>query len=275
MKSDADTRQDRYAIHSVEKAFDVMEVLSQYDSLNLVELSELLGQPKSSLYRIILTLEKRCYITRDDSTGKYCLGLKPLEITRNVLEKNKLRSLAVPEMNRLVQKYDDTVNLGLLSGESIIYVEILEGTYSLRMSEKIGSKAPFHASAMGKTILSFLPEAEIVRYVSKENFQIFTPNTIVDINQLKQQLVMVRTQGYAFDDEEIVQGARCIAAPIFNMFGKIVGAISLSGAVHRLSDEAIVGIATDVKRSTDIISRKLGYSPSHTNNMNLSIIKER
>ncbi|MNH86866.1 Transcriptional regulator KdgR [compost metagenome] len=252
-------KQDRYSINSIEKALDVIEVLSEHDSLSLIELVELVNQPKSSLYRIILTLEKRGFISRSDEDGKYCLGFKQLVITKNLLDRSSLRTAALAEMHKLVETYGDTVNLCVISNDEVLYVEIIEGTYALRMSDKVGSKAPFHATATGKTLAAYLPAEEVKRMILDKGLPAYTPYTLQDEASLLQELVKVKEQGYAVDYEEIVQGARCIAAPIFNRFGKVEGAISLSGAQHRFPDERIATIAKDICETGNRISLKLGY----------------
>lgn len=258
---DSGEQQNRYAIQSIEKALDVIEVLSEHDSLSLIQLAELVNQPKSSLFRIVLTLEKRGYISRSDEDGLYCLGYKQLVITKNLLERNRLRSAATAEMQKLVDKYGDTVNLCVLSDDEILYVEIIEGTYALRMSDRVGSKAPFHATATGKAISASLREEEVRRMAEHMGLVSLTPNTITEFPRLMEELARVREQGYAVDNEESILGARCVAAPIFNMFGRVEGAISLSGAKHRFPDERIPAIAEDVKKAAATVSKKLGYIP--------------
>lgn len=258
MSENQDKQQNRYMIHSIEKALDLIELLSERESASLIELVELLQQPKSSLYRIILTLENKGFITRSDEDGKYCLGYKHLTITKNLLEKNTLRGSAIPEMNRLVDLYGDTVNLGVLADHQVLYLEIIEGTYALRMTDRVGSKAPIHATAMGKVIATFVKEETRAKLIEQMTMERITPHTITDKNKLLLELEQIRSQGYALDDQEIVEGARCIAAPIFDMFDRLVGSISLSGAIHRLSDEKILEMARTVKASANNISRKLG-----------------
>ncbi|MCD9021566.1 IclR family transcriptional regulator [Cohnella silvisoli] len=252
-------KQDRYAIHSIEKALDVFEVLSARDSLSLIELAELVNQPKSSLYRIILTLEKRGFITRSEEDGKYCLGYKQLVITKNLLERSSLRQAAVSEMNKLVEKYGDTVNLCVLMEQEIMYVEIIEGTYALRMSDKVGSKSPFHATATGKAITAFLHGDKVKELIEAKGLPRLTPNTITEESSFYKELELVREQGFAVDNEEITQGARCIGVPILDMFGQAAGAISISGAVHRFPNEQLAEIAATMKEAGRTISQKLGY----------------
>lgn len=255
---DNQDKQNRYTIHSIEKALDLMELLSERESASLIELVELLQQPKSSLYRIILTLENKGFITRSDEDGKYCLGYKHLTITKNLLEKNTLRGSAVPEMHALVDRYGDTVNLGVLADEQVMYLEIIEGTYALRMTDRVGSKAPLHATAMGKVMLAYAKEETRIRLMEGLTMEAITPYTITDRQQLPVELERVRNLGYALDNQEIVEGARCVAAPVFDMFDRLVGAISLSGAIHRLSDDRLPEIAASVRQAADHVSRKLG-----------------
>ncbi|RAV19888.1 IclR family transcriptional regulator [Paenibacillus contaminans] len=252
-------KQDRYAIQSVDKALDVIEQLAELESASLIELAERLGQPKSSLYRIILTLENRGFIARSDQDGKYCLGFKQLVITKNLLEKNSLRAAAIPEMNKLVEMFGDTVNLGVLSDESALYVEIIEGTHALRMTDRVGSKAPLNATAIGKTLLAFMKPDKCERLLETISYPSFTEHTAGNKEKLMKRIEEVRAKGYALDDQEIVEGARCIAAPIFDMFGHVAGALSISGALHRFPDEKIAGISSEVKQAAANASRKLGY----------------
>ncbi|MBD2847402.1 IclR family transcriptional regulator [Paenibacillus sp. IB182496] len=255
----ADAKPNRYAIHSVEKALDVIEALSEHSSLSLIQLSEIVNQPKSSLFRIVLTLEDRGFISRSDDDGYYCLGYKPLVITKRLLERSTLRASAMSEMQKLVDKYGDTVNLCALLDEEIIYIEIIEGTFALRMTDQVGSKAPVHATATGKAIAAMLPEETVRALVTRKGMEPRTPNTITTMPALRQELALIRARGYAVDNEEITLGARCVAAPILNMFGRVEGAISLSGALHRFPDEAIAEIAADVKATARAISMKLGF----------------
>ncbi|NOU65453.1 helix-turn-helix domain-containing protein [Paenibacillus sp. LMG 31461] len=263
MSKDTGEKQERYTIQSIDKALDLIELLAEHGSLNLLELTDLLDQPKSSTYRIVLTLENRGFISRDDENGKYCLGYKQLMLTRGMLERNTLRSAALHEMKKLSEMYGDTINLGVLLEGEVLYVEILESTQPLRMTDTVGSKSPFHATAMGKAMAAFLPEEKVKELITLQGLPALTKNTIVSEAQFQLKLQQVREQGFALDDQEIVEGARCLAAPIFNMYGNVEGAVSMSGAMHRFADEVIPEMAESIKAAANRISRKLGYETLH------------
>lgn len=251
---------NRYTISAIDKALDVIETLADQEALSLLELSELLKRPKSSIYRIVLTLENRGYVTRSEENEKYTLGYKQLTIARKLLTKSSLRGSAYHEMKWLSDKYGDTVNLGVLIGGDVLYIDMIEGSHSLRMNESIGSTSPFHATAIGKAIAALRYQNNFDALLELKPLQKITINTITDIGVFRKELTSVLDKGYAVDDEESVQGARCIAAPVFNLSGKVEEAISISGAIHRYSMNEVPGIADDVKKAANNISVKLGYA---------------
>jgi IclR family acetate operon transcriptional repressor len=152
MSKEPGDKQERYTIQSIDKALDMIELLAERGTLSLIGLTELLDQPKSSTYRIVLTLESRGFISRSDEDGKYCLGYKQLMIAKYLLERNNLRAAALQEIKKLSERFGDTVNLGVLTDGDIMYVEIIEGSYALRMTDTVGSRQPFHATAIGKAM---------------------------------------------------------------------------------------------------------------------------
>ncbi|WP_372630414.1 IclR family transcriptional regulator [Cohnella sp.] len=261
MNQDITDKTERYTIQSIDKALDLLELLAEHGTLSLIELTELLEQPKSSTYRIVLTLENRGFISRSDEDGKYCLGYKQLMLTRNLLERSSLRAAALPEMKKLSEQYGDTVNLGVLLDGQVLYVEIIESTHPLRMTDSIGSRSPFHATAIGKAIAAKLPADEARRLAGRYGLKPLTANTIQSPERFAEELQRIREQGYALDDEEIVEGARCVAAAVLDPDGRPIGAISLSGALHRFKAERLPEISAQVREAAMNVSRKLGYAP--------------
>ncbi|MFS0821542.1 IclR family transcriptional regulator [Bacillus sp. 1P02SD] len=255
-------KNERYTISSVENALDLLEAFLENESLSLIELEKLLNRPKSSLFRIIATLEKRAYITRNSRDGKYCLGFKPLELTKKILHDNALRKCAMDDIIWLAEKYGDTVNLGVMTEDDVLYVEIIEGTHSLRMNESVGSRVPFHSTAIGKAIASSLPANELERLIEVKGFPKITANTIRSKDVFLEEVSKIKNLGYAVDNEESVLGARCIAAPIYNFYGEVEGAVSLSGVIHRFPEGNLKLIANDVVSVAKKISKKLGYIDS-------------
>lgn len=257
-------KNDRYHIGSIDRALDVLETLSQAGTMSLIDLCNDLKVPKSSVYRAITTLENRGYIDRVGRDGKYCIGYKALEITKNLLDGNSLRNAALPQLNYLVETYGDTANLGILDGDEIVYVDLVEGTNALRMNESIGTRGPFYATGLGKAIVAHLSDAKREELISGvQEFCKFTTATIANKEQLQEEFRITRERGYSVDDEENIEGAVCVAAPIFDMYGQVLGSLSLSGAKHRFGSEHIERIISDVTQAARNASMKLGYVPTH------------
>ncbi|MBD2844097.1 IclR family transcriptional regulator [Paenibacillus sp. IB182496] len=259
-------KQERYTVQSIDKSLDLLELLADRGSLSLIELADLLEQPKSSTFRILQTLEHRGYVGRSSEDGKFCLGYKQLSLAKYLMARSKLNLAAAPEMSRLSARFGDTVNLGVLTGEGvIIYIEIIEGTHALRMTETVGSQAPYYATALGKAIAAYLPEREREALLGSSALEALTAYTIADADSLRNTLRQVRARGYALDDQEITLGARCVAVPIFNMQGRVEGGLSLSGPMHRFEGQALTDIMAELLRAGAEISARMGcglYPPA-------------
>lgn len=251
--------ESKYLIGSVNNAMKILEAIGNHKSRSLKQLIEELGLPKTSVYRILLTLEKNDFIYKDDISQNYKLGEKILYLASSFLVDNSLKDVAREPMERLFAKYGDTVNLGILSNKDIIYIDILESQFALRMQDNIGSKGPAHATALGKAILSTMSDSFIDEFLNDVNFIKYTDNTLVTKEETKAELEKIAAQGHSFDNEELVEGARCIAAPVIGANGRCVGAVSISGPLHRFHDERLNEIETDVKATVEDISKKMGY----------------
>jgi DNA-binding IclR family transcriptional regulator len=173
--------------------------------------------------------------------------------------KETLRGAARPFMGRLLGRFEQTVNLGILDLDQILYAEIAEGLRSIRMAATVNTYAPFHSTALGKCILAFLDGDELERIVRKRPLSKLTSKTITSVPALMRHLRRVRERGYAVDNEETERGARCVAAPIFNSGGRPVAAISVSGPITYVKGGVLFQIARALMKSCHKISEQLGF----------------
>jgi len=248
----------RYTVNVLAKALDLMDVLSRSDSLSLTELCELLEQPKSSVFRYLMTLEDRGYVRRLPNSDEYSLGLKLIELGRAVTTQFTVHELAIPFMRRLQETFRETVNLAILEAGKVVYLEILEGTHSIRMAARPGQRDFAHSTAIGKTMLAHSPDAEVEVVVNRHGLPALTPATITTIERLRVELAQVREAGYAVDNVENETGVRCVGAPIFNHQGKAVAAISISGPADRIWGPQVEAIGKELVAATRSISEQLG-----------------
>ncbi|MDK2856689.1 MAG: IclR family transcriptional regulator, acetate operon repressor [Bacillota bacterium] len=249
-----------YNVRAVERAMDLLLALGRAEpSLGVTELADELHLHKSTVHRLLVTLEGKGFVEQDPASGRYRLGLKLFELGAVVGSRLELRREALPFLKELSEKSGHTVHLVLLSGYDPIYVEKVENPHSVVTYSQIGKKLPLHATAAGKVLLAHLPPTD-QEEVLRGRLTAYTPNTITDPAVLRDHLARVVQQGYAVDDEELELGLRCVAAPIRGPRGQVVAALSLSGLTATLTRERLPGLIAAAQETARAISRRLGYS---------------
>lgn len=253
-------RLDRYAVEVVDRALAILELLRDARApLGLQEISSRLGLVKSSGFRLLCTLERRGYVERAEGNGRYQLGAKWLLYSHGPARRRPLSEIALPHMHRLLETFGETVNLGVLRDEEVLYLEMLESSHSFRMAARLGSRSPVHSSALGKAIAAHLGEEDVDQIIRKRGFPALTSRTITSIAAWKRELARTRSRGYSEDNGETEPEASCIGAPLFGADGRVVGAISLSGPASRVRALKAHAVPALVE-ACGAISRALGHS---------------
>jgi len=234
------------------KTFRLLEDV-QSAPASLTELSLHTGINKSTALRILAHLEREGYVFRD-TRGAYHTGTALLRLgVRSSLEVH-LREAAQAPMRELWRITQETVNLGLLDGLEVLYLDSLESPQSFRLVANVGTRAVAYRTALGKAILAFTPPPDREASLAAFQFHAFTPRTITTRAQLEAELASVETQGYAIDDEESVLGVRCLAAPIFDTAHAVVAGISISGPTSRITAKRIPEFAAALRAAAAQIS---------------------
>jgi len=228
--------------------------------LGVSELAAQLSMTRSTVHRYISTLEAMRYLVQDKATRKYRLGVRVLDLGLAVLNSMELRDVALPFMEQLCQKSGNTVNMAVLDGADIVYVERVRSRSGIDLHLYVGSRLPAYCTSMGKVLLAYLPDAELLRTIHGIEFLPRGPRTITSRKQLLANLENVRRLGVAVNDEELAHGLRSIAAPVFGQHGSVVAAVNM--AVHALThsfDEVMEQLAPLLLEATTQISEHLGY----------------
>ena len=248
---------------TVSKALRIFDsVASSFDGLTLTEIAKTIDLPKSSAVRYLATLEEHRYLERDVATGKYRIGAQLLKIATLNSERWELHRVAFPYMMKLRESIGETVNLGILRGGSIIYLEVLEGFHPLKASEAIGGEGPLHATALGKAILAFLQPLKLEQALAQP-LEPYTEKTITSLFALSAHLEDIRKQGFAIDDCESNRDIRCVGAALLNGQSNVVGGISVSGPSSRFDLERAEKIGPDVYSAAIRISEHFGFIKSN------------
>jgi IclR family transcriptional regulator, KDG regulon repressor len=224
-------------------------------------LSRRLSIPKSSASYILRVLEKRGYLLREDS-GKYRLGLKLVSLTSGALTHLDVREIAKPVLIDFLKKsHLPEAHLAVLDNGRAVYVEKVEGDNSfIKMDIWVGHRLPIHTTAIGKTLVAFLPENDILRILEMRGMEKKTRKSITNPNKFLKELENVRKYGYAVDDEENADNVRCVAAPIFDAQGKVAASLGTSTIIMQLDKSHLPKIIEMVKRSAEKVSKSLGFA---------------
>lgn len=241
----------------VGKVLRVLEALDRSSTgLQLREIAEQTGVNKCTAYRFLAHLESEGYLFRDDG-GAYVVGPKLARLGAGVSYHATLRKISRPVLSSLLKATNETVNLGVMDGHDVLYLDVMESPHTFRMVSQPGLHRPLNSTALGKAMLAFLPAEQREEILPTLTFTPLTPRTIPNLARLRRELTRTAQQGFAIDDQEADMGARCVAAPILDERGKIAGAISVSGPTTRISKEKVQIYALAVKKGARMISARL------------------
>ncbi|HOQ99936.1 MAG TPA: IclR family transcriptional regulator [Anaerolineae bacterium] len=247
---------------STVRAFSIIEYLAQQDDwVRLRALARDLGLHPATAYRFLSSLKDLGYVKQDPEGTRYQLTLKLAWIASRALERTQLRGVAHPWMKRLAAETNETTHLGVLDGDEVAYIDKVDSSQPVEMRSRIGARVHIHASALGKAIVAFLPERSRESIIEHWEPVGLTTNTIGNQAAFRQELGLVRSRGYAVDDEENEIGIRCIGAPIFDHTGSVVGALSVSGWTITMTPERIPQLAGSLRFTCAAVSQELGFRP--------------
>jgi DNA-binding IclR family transcriptional regulator len=243
---------------TVAKAMNIVEILaSQGDvGLGLSELSVLMGMPKSSTHRYMATLQS---VRLAERTGvdRFRLGTRVIELAGSFLASSDLGSQSHTTLHELAELTGETTHLAVPSGTDVVYIAKIESKHTLGMSSHIGVRLPMYCTSLGKAILAF-SVPELLKAVLAEHLQALTPNTITSPKALRAELMLVRSQGFALDNEENEVGICCVGAPVIDYTGNAIAAISISGPRERMTRERAIQLGPLLWESTQRISHRRG-----------------
>jgi IclR family KDG regulon transcriptional repressor len=257
------TRKSKSApVGVIGKVLRVLELLDQSPAgLQLKEVAAKTGINKSTVHRFLTHLEAEAYLFRDVE-GTYMLGPKLVRLGSGVNFQATLCNISRPTLEKLRKTTDETVNLAILDGFSILYLDVLESFHTFRLVSQIGMRRTLYCTSLGKAILANMDDERRKEEIfASIQFDPHTSRTLTSVARLKKDLIQTREQGFSLDDEEAVVGARCIGAAIYGSDGKVVGAISVSGPISRVSKERLPFFSSEISKAAHEISWRLGYRP--------------
>lgn len=237
-------------------------LLKQYSSrereFGVSELARRLGLGKSTVHRLLATLTSEHLLEQDPYSGKYRLGLAMHDLGQAVPTRLDLHEAVMMPMEQLRARTGETVQVAVLDGREVVYVERLDSPQTLRLFLEVGRRNWAHSTATGKCLLSFLPEPELEQLLSGWKLEALTPHTITDPVRLRRELTTARRRGYAANLHEAEVGVLSVAAPIRNSTGRVRAAVSAAGPADRMQ-ESMDLVVRSVIEAGALASHRLGH----------------
>jgi IclR family transcriptional regulator, KDG regulon repressor len=245
------------SIRAVERALDVLSCCShQTPELTMTQIAEQIGINKSTVHRLLATLEKKRYVERDTATGLYRPGIRLYQMAYLTLEHNDLRRLATMFLHRLCDQQRENVNLAILDVTDVIYLDVVESLQRVKLAATSGQRLPAFCTASGKAILAFLPE-ENVKRILQQGTPRYTQHTLSTSKEFFEDLYHTREQGFAISEQEYEDGINAIAAPIFTGSNQPIASVSVAGPAYRLTRERMVAISSQVIATANAIAQEV------------------
>jgi len=247
------------SVSAVLKVFSILQELSQCQTASLSELETSLMMSKSTIYRFLQTMQTLGYVEQEAETERYYLTLELFHVGARALYHTDIQRIANPIMKRIVSQTSETVHLGELDKDSIIYTHKVESNYSLRMGSQIGRRADIYSTAMGKILTAFRTEGEEVAEALKARpFVKHTEKTLNNFGEFMEQVDLTKRTGYAYDREENEPNLLCIAVPVFDFLEQAIASMSMSFPTFRCDDEKYAHYHEIMKQASIELSTKLG-----------------
>lgn len=253
----ADQELDKNLINSIIRAIDLLYLYNKEEKeLGITEIARRMKLHKSSVYRIVRTLESKGWLEQNPDTERYKLGMKIMDVGSTLLNTYDYHDVINRGMKELMREVHETVVLSAYTDLWGICVDLVEAENYISYTSKLGHKTPVYSGATGKILLAWQSEEEIQRVIDR-GLKPYTPQTITEEEALREELKKIRSKGYALSFEETDPGVGAIGAPIFNGHGEMIYGVSIVGPVDRLKEKGIDTLVSKLQRKCREIDSRI------------------
>ncbi len=255
-------RGGRYSIDVLDRAVNILSVFSHARPLlGLGEVVQLVGLPKTTVFRVLSSLVERRICEFEPESGKYSLGFELLRLADIRRRQNNVHDVALPIMREIRNAVNETVILSVRSGDWRVHIDFVEGLHAMRRMADLGVQAPLYVGAASKMLLAGMDDEEIEEYLARTDLVAFQSTTITDKTLLWRQIRAIRKRGYSESHGELFSGGGALASAIKDYSGKTIGVIDILTPAHRYTpahrELCIRELLEGVRRA----SERLGYRP--------------
>jgi DNA-binding IclR family transcriptional regulator len=249
---------DRAGVQSIERAFAILAHIAGCDGVSLAELSKSVHLHNSTTFNLVRTMAELGVVRQDKETKRYHLGRLIFALAAKSATEMELIDAATPFLERLSARTGETSHLALMSGADVIIAARIRGAGAFQLVERAGEVRPFNCTAVGKVLLSGMDDSRLTKLIAAKPLAQHTAKSIVEPEQLLSEVAKVRETGLGFDDAEFNSEVRCVAAPVFDVAGRVIAALGVSGPVWRVSLQRLQVLSQEVSDAAKGLSQQFG-----------------
>jgi IclR family transcriptional regulator, KDG regulon repressor len=257
-EDESDERQ-RVGVQSLGRAFAILEEIARHrEGIGLADLSKRVALHNSTTFHLAKTLVSLGYVRQEKETKRYRVGRPLFALAASSLDEIEMVSLATPILEDLARETGESSHFAVRMGDAVVVIARTSGPGAFQLADRVGVVRPAHCTALGKVILAALRPDQLQRFLERTELKPSTEKSITEIPALLREIEDVRASGIAFDDGEFNLEVRCVAVPVMDFTGQVIGALGISGPIWRLSLQALQTRAKIVQAAADRLSAEFG-----------------
>jgi len=255
---DAEERQ-RGGVQSLGRAFSILEEVARHrEGIGLAELSKLVGLHNSTTFHLAKTLVTLGYMRQERDSKRYRVGRPLFALAASALDEIEMVNLATPVLEDLSRETGESGHFAVRMGDSVVVIARTSGSGAFQLTDRVGVVRPAHCTALGKIILASLRPDQLKRFLERVELKPSTSKSITEPAVLLREITEIRRSAIAIDDGEYNAEVRCIAVPVYNFTGDVIGALGISGPIWRMSDQLLKSRAKLVQTAAHRLSAEFG-----------------
>jgi DNA-binding IclR family transcriptional regulator len=249
----------RGGVQSLGRAFAILEQVARHrEGIGLAELSKLVGLHNSTTFHLAKTMVSLGYIRQEKDSKRYRVGRPLFALAASALDEIEMVNFATPIMEELSRETGESSHFAVRMGDAVVVIARTSGPGAFQLTDRVGVVRPAHCTALGKIILAALRPDQLKRFLERVELKPSTKKSITEPSALLLEIAEVRRRAIAFDDGEFNPEVRCLAVPVYNFTGDVVGALGISGPLWRMTDQVLPGRAKTVQAAASRLSNEFG-----------------
>jgi DNA-binding IclR family transcriptional regulator len=255
---DADDRQ-RVGVQSLGRAFAILEEVARHrEGIGLADLSKLVDLHNSTTFHLAKTMVSLGYLRQEKDSKRYRVGRPLFALAASALDEIEMVNVATPILEELSRETGESGHFAVRMGDAVVVIARTSGPGAFQLTDRVGVVRPAHCTALGKIILASLRPDQLTRFLERADLKPSTAKSITDIPVLLREIAEIKRSGIAFDDGEFNPEVRCVAVPVADFTGQIIGALGISGPIWRLSNQALHNSARIVQAAASQLAAEFG-----------------